>query len=61
MMRNKMNAMASTISHAEDCIMEVQHWLEEQNNPHNISTLVAIQDALDLLGEVYHDLREDNE
>ena len=34
-MRNKMNAMASTISHAEDCIMEVQHWLEEKNNPDN--------------------------
>ena len=56
-----MNAMASTISHSEDCILEVQHWLEDQNNPDNENLLRAIQDALDLLGEVYHDLREDNE
>ena len=60
-MRNKMNAMASTISHSEDCIMEVQHWLEEQNNPHNENLLRAIQQALDILADVYHDLREDNE
>jgi len=60
-MRNKMNAMASTISHSEDCIMEVQHWLEEQNNPANENLLAAIQQALDILADVYHDLREDNE
>jgi hypothetical protein len=56
-----MNAMASTISHSEDCIMEVQHWLEEQNNPANENLLAAIQQALDILADVYHDLREDNE
>ena len=60
-MRSKMNAMASTISHSEDCIMEVQHWLEEKNNPDNENLLAAIQQALDILANVYHDLREDNE
>jgi len=60
-MRSKMNAMASTISHSEDCIMEVQHWLEEQNNPDNENLLAAIQQALDILADVYFDLREDNE
>jgi hypothetical protein len=56
-----MNAMASTISHSEDCIMEVQHWLEEKNNPSNREMLALIQQALDILANVYHDLREDNE
>ena len=60
-MRSKMNAMASTISHSEDCIMEVQHWLEDQNNPSNREMLALIQQALDILANVYHDLREDNE
>jgi hypothetical protein len=41
--------------------MEVQHWLEEQNNPDNENLLAAIQQALDILANVYHDLREDNE
>jgi hypothetical protein len=56
-----MNAMASTISHSEDCILEVQDWLEEQNNPDNENLLRAIQQALDILADVYYDLREDNE
>jgi len=60
-MRSKMNAMASTISHSEDCILEVQDWLEEQNNPDNENLLRAIQQALDILADVYYDLREDNE
>ena len=58
-MRSKMNAMASTISHSEDCILEVQDWLEDQNNPDNENLLRAIQQALDILADVYHDLRED--
>ena len=60
-MRSKMNAMASTISHSEDCILEVQDWLEEQNTPDNENLLRAIQQALDILADVYYDLREDNE
>ena len=58
-MRSKMNAMASTISHSEDCILEVQDWLEDQNNPDNEDVLALIQQALDILANVYHDLRED--
>jgi hypothetical protein len=54
-----MNAMASTISHSEDCILEVQDWLEDQNNPDNEDVLALIQQALDILANVYHDLRED--
>ena len=58
-MRTKSNEMASTISHSEDCILEVQHWLEKQNNPSNENVLLAIQQALDILADVYADLRED--
>ena len=54
-----MNAMASVISHSEDCIMEVQDWLEDQNNPDNEDMLASIQKALDILAGVYHNLRED--
>jgi len=60
-MRSKMNAMASTISHSEDCILEVQDWLEDQNNPDNEDVLASIQQALDILANVYSKLREDNE
>jgi len=60
-MRSKMNAMASTISHSEDCILEVQDWLEDQNNPDNEDVLASIQQALNILANVYHKLREDNE
>lgn len=59
-MNTKLNAMASVISHSEDCILEVQDWLEDQNNPDNENLLRAIQQALDILADVYHDLREDN-
>lgn len=60
-MRSKMNAMATIISHSEDCILEVQDWLEDQNNPSNREMLRTINEALVLLANVYHDLREDNE
>ena len=60
-MRSKMNAMASTISHSEDCILEVQDWLEDQNNPDNEDVLASIQQALNILANVYSKLREDNE
>ena len=59
-MNTKLNAMASTISHSEDCILEVQDWLEDQNNPDNEEVLAAIQQALNILAGVYHNLREDN-
>ena len=60
-MRSKMNAMATIISHSEDCILEVQDWLEDKNNPSDREMLALIQQALDILANVYHDLREDNE
>ena len=60
-MRSKMNAMATIISHSEDCILEVQDWLEDQNNPDNEDVLASIQQALNILANVYHNLREDNE
>ena len=58
-MNTKLNAMASTISHSEDCILEVQDWLEDQNNPDNEEVLAAIQQALNILAGVYHNRRED--
>ena len=60
-MNTKLNAMASTISHSEDCILEVQDWLEDKNNPSDREMLRTINEALVLLANVYHDLREDNE
>ena len=60
-MRTKSNGMAETIAHSEDCIIGVQQQLEKQNNPDNENLLRAIQQALDILADVYHDLREDNE
>ena len=60
MMRSKSNTYASDISHSEDCIMVVRDWLEDQNNPSNREMLKNIETALDILANVYHDLREDN-
>ena len=59
-MRSKSNTNASDISHAEDCIMVVRDWLEDQNNPSDKEMLRDIESALYLLANVYHDLREDN-
>jgi hypothetical protein len=56
-----MNAMATIISHSEDCILEVQDWLEDKNNPSDREMLRTINEALALLANLYHDLREDNE
>lgn len=55
----KSNEMASSISHAEDCILDVQYWLEKNGeNPDSIR-MVNMRQALDLLSEVYHDLQEE--
>lgn len=55
----KSNDRASTIGHAEDCIMEVQSWLKDSNEDPGSLLMMNIQDALDLLANVYAELRED--
>ena len=54
----KSNEMASSISHAEDCIIDVENWLENNGeNPDSIR-MVNIRQALDILSDIYHDLLE---
>jgi hypothetical protein len=55
----KSNSKASTISHAEDSIMEVQRWLKNSNEDPGSPLMMNIQEALDLLANVYAELRED--
>lgn len=55
----KSNNRASTIGHAEDCIMEVQWWLKKSNEDPGSPLMMNIQEALDLLSKVYAELRED--